>query len=101
MGASSEASLDARSEGPTIDPVIHRVSTYIMMVVRRFQENIGGRVYQIEASRVQADRWRAQIARLPGMPTSLMPFYGQTADEAARLLFEWLARAHRGASTTA
>jgi hypothetical protein len=71
-----------------------------MMVVRRFQENIGGRVYKIEASRVCDDRWRAQIARLPGMPTALMPFYGATADEAARLLFAWLARAHRGTGTT-
>jgi hypothetical protein len=71
-----------------------------MMVVRRFQENIGGRVYKIEASRVRDDRWRAQITRLPGMPTALMPFYGATADEAARQLFNWLARAHRGCSTT-
>ena len=72
-----------------------------MIVVRRFQEIIGGRVYQIEASRVRDDRWRAQMTRLPGMPTSLMPFYGATADEAARLLFDWLVRAHRGTTTTA
>ncbi|HEX7486872.1 MAG TPA: hypothetical protein VF332_12015 [Vicinamibacterales bacterium] len=72
-----------------------------MMVVRRFQETIGGRVYRIEASMVRDDRWRAQIARLPGMPTALMPFYGETADEAARLLFAWLARAHRATSNTA
>ena len=65
-----------------------------MMLVRRFQQTIGGRVYNIEASRVRDDRWRAQIARIPGIPTALMPFYGQTADEAARLLCEWLARAH-------
>ncbi len=37
-----------------------------------------------------ATRWRAQIARRPGMPTSLMPFYGQTPDEAARELSKWL-----------
>jgi hypothetical protein len=72
-----------------------------MMVVRRFQETIGGRVYRIEASMVRDDRWRAQIARLPGMPTALMPFYGETADEAARLLFAWLVRAHRATSNTA
>jgi hypothetical protein len=71
-----------------------------MMAVRRFQEVIGGRVYDIEASRVRDDRWRAQIARLPGTPTALMPFYGATADEAARQLFAWLARAHRAASST-
>ena len=68
-----------------------------MTPVRRFQQTINGRVYSIEASRVRDDRWRAQIARVPGMPTALMPFYGQTADEAARCLTEWLARANRTA----
>ena len=65
-----------------------------MKIVRRFRETIGGRVYNIEASMVRDDRWRAQIARGPGMPTALMPFYGPTADDAARRLFDWLARAH-------
>jgi hypothetical protein len=72
-----------------------------MTVDRRFQETIGGRVYHIEASMVGSRRWRAQIARLPGMPTAMMPFYGETADQAARLLFDWLARAHRAMSGTA
>lgn len=72
-----------------------------MNAVRRFHESIGGRVYHIEASLVDSDRWRAQIARVPGMPTALMPFYGGTADEAARHLCDWLARAHRLASGTA
>jgi hypothetical protein len=76
-------------------------SVIIMNVVRRFQEIIGGRVYHIEASMVGSDRWRAQISRLPGMPTAMMPFYGETADQAARHLFDWLARAHRGMSGTA
>jgi hypothetical protein len=71
-----------------------------MMAVRRFQETIGGRVYHIEASMVTDDRWRAQIARLPGMPTALMPFYGETADLAARHLFDWLVRAHRATTST-
>ena len=66
-----------------------------MRVVERFKETIAGRVYHIEASRVRDNRWRAQIARVPGMPTALMPFYGRTADEAARQLCDWLARAHR------
>ena len=65
------------------------------MVVRRFEENIGGRVYQIEAAQVRDNRWRAHIVRIPGMPTALMPFYGATPDEAAGNLREWLARAHR------
>ncbi len=72
-----------------------------MTSLRRFHETIGGRVYHIEASRVHDNRWRAQIARVPGMPTALMPFYGTTPDEAARQLCEWLARAHRTASSVA
>jgi predicted RNase H-like HicB family nuclease len=65
------------------------------MAVRRFEEIIGGRVYQIEAAEVRDNRWRAQIVRIPGVPTAMMPFYGATPDEAARNLREWLARAHR------
>jgi hypothetical protein len=29
------------------------------------------------------------------MPTAMMPFYGQTPEEAARQLAEWLSLAHR------
>lgn len=72
-----------------------------MTSLRRFHETIGGRVYLIEASRVRDDRWRAQIARMPGVPTALMPFYGETADEAAHQLCAWLARAHRATSGAA
>ena len=64
------------------------------MIVHRFEETIAGRAYQIEVTPVN-DRWRAQIRRLPGMPTALMPFYGQTPDEAARQLTQWLTLAHR------
>ncbi|MEZ5287779.1 MAG: hypothetical protein R2712_23855 [Vicinamibacterales bacterium] len=39
---------------------------------------------------VSATRWRAQILRRPGMPTSLMPFYGATPEDAARELTNWL-----------
>lgn len=49
----------------------------------------------IEASPVSVGRWRAQIARRPGMLSALMPFYGATADEAALLLVRWLSLAHR------
>ena len=65
------------------------------MTTHRFQEVIAGRVYHIEAARVQANRWRAHIVRIPGMPTALMPFYGATPDEAARQLTNWLLRAHQ------
>ena len=64
-------------------------------VVRRFERNIGGHHYVIEASSVGSDRWRAQIARRPGMSSAMMPFYGQTADDAASQLVRWLSLAHR------
>jgi hypothetical protein len=60
------------------------------VTVHHYEEIIAGRTYLIEVSPVTASRWRAQIARRPGMPTSLMPFYGQTPDEAAQLLSKWL-----------
>ena len=60
------------------------------MTVHRYEEQIAGRTYLIEVSPVSASRWRAQIARRPGMPTSMMPFYGQTPDEAAQQLSKWL-----------
>jgi hypothetical protein len=61
----------------------------------RFEREIGGLRYVIEASPVASDRWRAQIARRPGMSSALMPFYGSTADEAALELLTWLSLAHR------
>jgi hypothetical protein len=64
--------------------------------VHRYEEHIAGRTYLIEVSPVSQTRWRAQIARLPGMPTSLMPFYGQTPEEAARELRQWLVLAYKG-----
>jgi hypothetical protein len=60
------------------------------VTIHHYEEQIAGRTYQIEVSPVSSSRWRAQIARRPGMPTSLMPFYGQTPDEAARELSKWL-----------
>jgi hypothetical protein len=59
-------------------------------VIHRYEELIAGRTYFIEVSAVDASRWRAQIARLPGMPTALMPFYGPTPEDAARELSKWL-----------
>ena len=71
------------------------------MTVHRFEEIIGGRTYQIEVTPV-TNQWRAQLSRGPGMPTAMMPFYGQTPAEAARLLAQWLALAHqRFAATSA
>lgn len=60
------------------------------MKPHRYEQSIAGRTYVIEVSAVSASRWRAQMARLPGMPTSLMPFYGSTPEEAAQGLTAWL-----------
>jgi hypothetical protein len=68
-------------------------------VIHRFEETIGGRTYEIEVTPV-SNCWRAQIRRTPGMPTALMPFYGQTPDEAAKLLSKWLMLANRRHSST-
>ena len=70
------------------------------MVVHRFEESICGRPYVIEVKAVSADRWRAYIVRIPGVPTALMPFYGRTPDEAAAGLSAWLTRAHQQAQTS-
>lgn len=61
----------------------------------RIQEEIGGRSYQIEVSRVARSGWRAQLMTVYGSPAALMPFYGDTPEDAARELVAWLARAHK------
>jgi hypothetical protein len=66
-------------------------------VVHRFEESIAGRPYVIEVAAVSPDRWRADIMRVPGARSALMPFYGRTPDEAAGLLTAWLTRAYRRA----
>ena len=91
------ASLDCRRQPHTICALPNtsnfRFST-VTGAVHRFEECIAGRVYQIEVAAVAANRWRAYIVRLPGVPTALMPFYGTTPSEAASLLCDWLTRAH-------
>lgn len=63
------------------------------MPVHHFDETIGGRAFHIEVTPV-SDRWRAQLSRRPGLPTAMMPFYGQTPDEAAHQLTNWLMLAY-------
>jgi hypothetical protein len=58
--------------------------------IHKFEEHIAGRTYFIEVSPVSASRWRAQIAHRPGMPASMMPFYGPTPEDAAHELSKWL-----------
>jgi hypothetical protein len=69
--------------------------------IHRFEAAIAGRVYLIEVAHVAVERWRAQILRVPGMPTAMMPFYGRTPQEAAGHLTGWLLRAHDRASALA
>jgi hypothetical protein len=66
----------------------HRSASHV--TVHHYQEEIAGRTYHIEVSAISAERWRAKLARRPGMPTALMPFYGDTPEHAARELTNWL-----------
>ncbi|MGH9174413.1 MAG: hypothetical protein ACRD1H_08650 [Vicinamibacterales bacterium] len=66
------------------------------MNVHRYEELIAGRTYLIEVRAISETRWRAQIARLPGLPTSMMPFYGATPEQAAHELSRWLALVYNG-----
>jgi len=77
----------------------HFAADTVTSAVHRFNESIAGRPYVIEAAAVSQDRWRAYIVRVPGVPTALMPFYGATPAEAARLLCDWLTRAHARAAS--
>jgi len=69
-------------------------------MLHRFEETIGGRTYEIEVMPVSS-RWRAQLRRMAGMPTAMMPFYGATPEEAAGQLGQWLALAHRRSTAAA
>ena len=64
--------------------------------MRHYEEHIAGRTYVIEVLPVTETRWRAQIARLPGMSSALMPFYGATPEEAVRELSRWLTLVYNG-----
>jgi len=93
----------APSRSPSLDRSVHlrRINAFAVpdssitdVTVHRFEQIIDGRTYHIDVTRV-SDRWRAQLRRTQGMPTALMPFYGQTPDEAAQQLTKWLLLAHR------
>ena len=94
--ASRSPSLDRPEALRRISLALHSPTRYSdgSVNVHRFEETIGGRTYHIEVTPV-SNSWRAQIRRIPGMPTALMPFYGQTPDEAARQLSQWLMLANR------
>jgi hypothetical protein len=66
----------------------------------RFERLIAGRTFVIEVTWVADKRWRAHIVRIPGVPAAMMPFYGETPDEAASQLSNWLNRAHQTQANT-
>jgi len=88
------ASLDLQREARKIAPSPPSLTTSQNVAIHRFEETIGGRPYLIEVTPV-SNRWRAQLLRSPGVPTAMMPFYGQTPNEAAKQLADWLTLAHR------
>jgi hypothetical protein len=69
-------------------------------VRHHFERTIAGRPFVIEVTWVGEKRWRAHIVRIPGVPTAMMPFYGETPDEAATHLSGWLIRAHQQRTNT-
>ena len=73
-------------------------SNNVNLAVHRFEESIGGRSYVIEVKSVDTGRWRADIVRIPGLPTAMMPFYGPTPAEAAGRLSQWLTKAYERVS---
>ena len=68
------------------------------MSAQRFERAINERRYVIEATLVDPDRWRAYLVGVPGGPTALMPFYGETPEQAVERLADWLALAHRSST---
>ena len=63
------------------------------MSTQRYERAINDRRYVVEATPVDPDRWRAYLVGVPGGPTALMPFYGETPEQAVERLADWLALA--------
>lgn len=106
------AFVDAFSYGASLEQnfSVHRIelapttsafSHTVNPAVHRFEESIGGRSYLIEVKSVDTGRWRADIVRIPGVPTAMMPFYGPTPAAAAGLLSQWLTKAYERVSKPA
>ena len=86
----------------SVESLLLRVSIFQKkyIVRHRLERTIAGRPFVIEVTWVAEKRWRAHIVRIPGVPTAMMPFYGETPDEAATHLSEWLNRAHQHQANT-
>jgi hypothetical protein len=88
--------LERRAKVSTVRAALTPTRAPTTLVTHRYEEQIAGRTYHIEVRAVSDSRWRAQIARMPGMPTSMMPFYGPTPEQAAQQLSRWLAVVYNG-----
>lgn len=64
------------------------------MPAQRFERTIADRRYVIETALVDPDRWCACLVGIPGGPSALMPFYGETPERAVEHLVDWLALVH-------
>ena len=69
------------------------ILTPMPLTVHRFEQTIGSQDYVVEV-RPALRGWRACLARTPGVPTALMPFYGATPRDALDALVSWLSHAH-------
>ena len=91
----------ASSRGASLDPsrrerrILRSVcfTQHTDVTVHCFEEFIGERAFEIEVTDA-GNRWRAQLRRRPGVPTAMMPFYGESPAEAAHRLIDWMRRAH-------
>ena len=96
-------SLDRHRQPATIHfslvaPEISSFGSQETVPAQRFERAINDRRYIIEATLVDPDRWRAYLVGVPGGPTALMPFYGETPEQAVERLADWLALAHRSST---
>lgn len=67
----------------------------------RYDEQINDHTYRILVSQVRSGTWRAQVVTPHGGPTAVMPFYGDSPEQAREQLASWIARAHRSARAAA
>ena len=91
-----------RRQDPCLSAV-HKITVFAPdrpMSAQRYERAINDRRYVVEATLVDPDRWRAYLVGVPGGPTALMPFYGETPEQAVERLADWLALAHRSAALT-
>ena len=92
----------SRRQDPCLSAA-HKITVFAPdrpMSTQRYERAINDRRYLVEATLVDPDRWRAYLVGVPGGPTALMPFYGETPEQAVERLGDWLALAHRSSALT-